>query len=174
MPAKPVKFGLKLWILADSLNGFTYDFEVYTGKDEPLHENGLGFTVLMKLNEPLLDQSYHFYFDNFYTSPAAVKDLYKRGTPSCGTITEYRKGLPDNMKDGKSWARKKQRCDICWERVDGLLAVQWKDNKVVTMLLSIDVATEYVKVEHKRKIDDKWDRHCYNKWLYFIPNSPSK
>ena len=90
-----MKFGLKLWVLADSLNGYTYDFDIYTGKGEPLHEQGLGYTVVMKLVSLLLDQGYNFYFDNFYTSPAITNDLYiyhQRNTPSCGTITENRKG----------------------------------------------------------------------------------
>jgi hypothetical protein len=29
---KPVKWGIKLWVLADSLNGYTVDFDVYIGK----------------------------------------------------------------------------------------------------------------------------------------------
>ena len=110
-----MKFGLKLWVLADSLNGYTYDFDIYTGKGEPLHEQGLGYTVVMKLASPLLDQGYNFYFDNFYTSPAIINDLYQRNTPSCKTITEDRKGFPDCTKGGKVWARKKEKGDMRWE-----------------------------------------------------------
>ncbi|KAK0053882.1 piggyBac transposable element-derived protein 3 [Biomphalaria pfeifferi] len=29
---KPTKWGMKLWILADSLSGYTYDFDIYLGK----------------------------------------------------------------------------------------------------------------------------------------------
>ena len=98
MPLKPAKLGLKLWVLADSSNEYTYDFDIYTGKGEPLHEQGLGCTVVMKLASPLLDQGYNFYFDNFYTSPAVINDLYQLNTPSCGTITENRKGFPYCLK----------------------------------------------------------------------------
>ena len=76
MQLKPVTFGLKLWVLAHSLNGYIYDFDIYTGKREPLHEQGLGYTVVMKLASRLLDQGYNFYFNNFYTSPAIINDLY--------------------------------------------------------------------------------------------------
>ena len=49
MPAKPVKFGSKLWVLADSHNGYTCNFQIYTGKGEALHENGLGYTIVMRM-----------------------------------------------------------------------------------------------------------------------------
>ncbi|KAK0065268.1 piggyBac transposable element-derived protein 3 [Biomphalaria pfeifferi] len=31
---KPTKWGMKLWILADSLSGYTYDFDIYLGKQD--------------------------------------------------------------------------------------------------------------------------------------------
>jgi len=33
MKDKPTKWGLKLWVLADSGNGYSVDFNVYIGKD---------------------------------------------------------------------------------------------------------------------------------------------
>ena len=53
---KPTKWGIKLWVLADSSNGYTLDFNVYIGKsqhDEP-SRNGLGYDVVMKLVNPYL------------------------------------------------------------------------------------------------------------------------
>ena len=32
MKDKPTKWGMKLWVVADTVTGYTYDFEVYTGK----------------------------------------------------------------------------------------------------------------------------------------------
>ena len=48
---KPTKWGIKLWVLADSLNGYTCDFDVYRGRNaqQELSPNGLGYDVVMKL-----------------------------------------------------------------------------------------------------------------------------
>ena len=113
MPLKPVKFGLKLWVLADGLNGYTYDFDTYTGKGEPLHEQGLGYTFVMKLAS-FLDQGYNFYFDNFNTSPAIINYLYQHNTPSCGAITENwfqlcMEGVKDCMEGVKVWGKKNRK-----------------------------------------------------------------
>ncbi|XP_028407218.1 uncharacterized protein LOC114529600 isoform X2 [Dendronephthya gigantea] len=71
MKNKPTKWGIKLWVLADSSNGYTIDFNVYIGKskhDAP-SSHGLGYDVVMKLVNPYLGQGYHVYFDNFFSSP---------------------------------------------------------------------------------------------------------
>ena len=111
MPLKPVKFGLKLWVLADSLNGYTYGFDIYTGKKgEPLHEQGLGYTVVMKLASPLLEQEYNFYFDNFYTSPAIINNLYNVILHLVGQQLKIEKASQIIcMKGGKVWGRKKKK-----------------------------------------------------------------
>ena len=48
---KPNKWGIKLWVLADSINGYTVDFNVYIGKaaGQNVSANGLGYDVVMKL-----------------------------------------------------------------------------------------------------------------------------
>lgn len=156
---KPTKWGIKLWVLADSANGYTYDFDVYTGRRNADHapsENGLGYDVVMKLAEPLVNQGYHFYFDNFYTSPKLVKDLFGLGIPSCGTAAENRRGFPDCMKKAQEWARRKNRGVMRWDRDGNCLALQWKDNRPVTMLTSIHVANEFRQVDRNVKVDNRW------------------
>ena len=51
MPMTPMKRGYKAWSLADSHNGYTYHFEIYTGKDEQPSGTGLGERVILKLTE---------------------------------------------------------------------------------------------------------------------------
>ena len=52
LPKKPKKWGVKLWVLADSLNGYVPAFEIYTGASDGA-EHGL---VVMKLMECYLDE----------------------------------------------------------------------------------------------------------------------
>jgi hypothetical protein len=45
MPAKPKKFGLKVWMLVDPLTNYVYNMKLYTGKPENGTETGLGEKV---------------------------------------------------------------------------------------------------------------------------------
>lgn len=82
---KVVKWGCKLRVLADPQTGYTIQFFVYTGKREKPSPNGLAFDVVTKLCEPYLDQGYHIYIDNFYTSTTLFLHLLARHTLACGT-----------------------------------------------------------------------------------------
>ena len=42
MPQKPVKRGIKVWALADAINGFVSMFQVYTDKQGNTVQKGLG------------------------------------------------------------------------------------------------------------------------------------
>ena len=91
-------------MLADSYNGYIQNFDVYAGKDgeETLSECGLGYSAIVKLMSPLLQQEYHLYTDNFDTSVMLCSDLFERGIYCCGTATENRKCFPPSMKGGKT------------------------------------------------------------------------
>ena len=45
----------------------------------------LGYDVVMTLKGPYLDQGYHLYVDNFYTSTQLLIDLFQHDTPAVGT-----------------------------------------------------------------------------------------
>ena len=68
MRNKPVKWGFKLWVLADT-SGYTIDFNMYTGKEEST-DHGLTFKVVVDLIEPFWFQGYEVYTDNYYSSPS--------------------------------------------------------------------------------------------------------
>ena len=45
---KPTKWGIKLWVLADSSNGYTINFNMYIGKSagRTVSEHGLGYFTI--------------------------------------------------------------------------------------------------------------------------------
>ena len=71
LPMKPIKRGFKVWVRADSSNGFISDFDVYTGKDGSATTN-LGTKVVERLSRVLVGGRYHLYFDNFFSSLSSV------------------------------------------------------------------------------------------------------
>ena len=155
---KPTKWGIKLWVLADSSKGYTYDFDVYIGRDAAAQRSihGLGYDVVQNLMNPLRHQGYHLYTDNFYTSTQLLQDLYDVGVVATGTVSKNRRGFPANLKNSKQWARGKDRGSMRWERNPPVLALQWKDNKVVSLLSTIDNANDVVYVSRKAKTNNVW------------------
>ena len=182
MKDKPTKWGIKIWVLADSDNGYTIDFNVYVGKSaaEETSEHGLGYDVVMKLMDPYLGQKYHLYLDNYYTSPQLVRDLFLHGTPSVGTGKLIRVGIPKCMKNVKEWAKRKQRGSPRWSRESGILYLQWVDSKPVTLLTTLGSANEAVSCTRRTKRNGRFqkvsvpqplDIHRYNQYMNAVDRS---
>lgn len=101
MPLKPTKRGIKVWVLADSHNGYFWRFEVYTGKQGDKVQKGLGAQVVKSLTQELKGKNFHVYFDNFFNSFDLLNDLVLDNIYACGTARSNRKGFPDALKDVK-------------------------------------------------------------------------
>ena len=65
-PTKPVKRGFKIWVRADSHNGYVSEFECYTGKKGDTSEVGLGGSVVTRLTRDLVGKNHHIYMDSFF------------------------------------------------------------------------------------------------------------
>ena len=66
MPQKAVKRGIKVWVLADAINGFISMFQLYTGKQGNTVQMGLGANLVTTLTEPYIKTFRRVYFDNFF------------------------------------------------------------------------------------------------------------
>ena len=53
LPMKPIKCRFKVWVRADSHNGYLCNFEIYTGKEDSIETN-LGAKVVKKLSRTLV------------------------------------------------------------------------------------------------------------------------
>ena len=77
---KPVKWGIKAFVLSDATNGYVYKMQVYTGKGmettEP--EVELCSRVVLDLMSGLERHGLDLYTDDYYTSPELYLELYKR------------------------------------------------------------------------------------------------
>ena len=97
LPMKPIKRGIKVWVLGDSSNRYFCNFQVYTGKVNNTTEKGLGARVVKDLTSDLKGK-YHRFFDNYFTSTSLLVDLSKDGIYACGTARKDRVGFPEALK----------------------------------------------------------------------------
>ncbi|KAM4604656.1 piggyBac transposable element-derived protein 4-like [Polymixia lowei] len=135
MKAKPTKWGLKFFVLAD-VNGYTVDFRLYTGKSRLSSGKGLTFDVVSSLvNKEYLGSGYIVYCDNFYTSPALFQHLREQGFGACGTYRQGRVGVPSTQENALH--KKSPRGSIRWIRDGDLLYVKWMDTREVSLCTTV-------------------------------------
>lgn len=109
-----MRWGFKFWVLACPDTGYTYKFEVYTGKRLTKTNFGLGYDVAMSLMDGMFKQGYHLFVDNFYSSPHLFNDLLEKGCRATGTVRENRKGFPNGLANAIT--KKEPRGTIRWFR----------------------------------------------------------
>ena len=83
-PIKPVKLDLKIWVRADSHNGYVCEFECYTGrKDDGTVEKGIGGSVVTKLTKDLWGSLIIYlrttFFIHFFISQFIIRDFLLYG-----------------------------------------------------------------------------------------------
>jgi len=99
------KWGIKFWMLCDSVTKYCLGFFCYKGvkhsDDKDLvQKHGLGYVVVQKLLSigNYLNKGYHLFTDNFFTSLRLAKALLLENTYLTGTIRRNRKEIPPEAK----------------------------------------------------------------------------
>lgn len=101
-PQKPTKWGLRVYVLAESQTGYVSVIEPYFGSattkallhpDKPFTER-IVLHLLSRLETDCPAEGRHIYTDRFYTSLALADYLYEKKTHFTGTIMPNRKNLP--------------------------------------------------------------------------------
>ena len=102
MPAKPRKYGIKVWVRADSHNGYVNEFDVYVGRPQGNRpEVGLGRKVIERLSSRLEGKGHHSYCDNYFSSVAGFQERFSKQVYMCGTVKSNCKGFPAELKAKK-------------------------------------------------------------------------
>ena len=80
MRDKPVKHGIKVFVLADGKYGYIKQIQIYSGKNSTLSQNELGLStkVVFDLVKGLESSHHKLYVDNYYTSPLLFLKLYNK------------------------------------------------------------------------------------------------
>ena len=97
LPAKPTKYGIKVWMRADPVNGYTNEFKVYTVKENGVPKIGLASRVVQDMTRRIWGRNHIVNIDNYFTSPALFTTLLENNTYARGIIHSNRKGFPFNQ-----------------------------------------------------------------------------
>ena len=135
--SKPTKWGIKAFLLCDSATAYCYRFEIYIAKNSVFEGENLGLTTALVLNltKGTENMGHILYTDNFYTSPVLAYNLKNRGIGIVGTVRKNRKCYPKQLADVKDRDLHKGECK--WMMSDGMLALVWKDNRLVHLLSTV-------------------------------------
>ena len=140
MRNKPIKWGIKVFVLADATNGYVRNLQVYTGKsiENDGHASvGLCSRVVLDMMFDLHHSGLHLYTDNFYTSPLLYLTLYNKGINACGTCRPNRSHFPPELI---CKATKHNSGHYDYRSNGPLLACVWVDKRTIYFLSTIHVA----------------------------------
>ncbi|XP_054614360.1 piggyBac transposable element-derived protein 4-like [Dunckerocampus dactyliophorus] len=124
-PQKPIKYGIKSYILCDSYSGYCYNMQPDVGQARSLPD------TVFSLLDRLPGHGYTLFMDNFYNSVALCEQLLKSKTNVCGTLRKNR-GEPQIF-------RELTKSDLGVEgklvRHNGrVLVVAWQEKRLVKMV----------------------------------------
>lgn len=173
------RWGIKFWMLCDSITHYCLAFFCYRGakleqdKDDT-KKFGLGHVVVMNLLKigNYLDKGYHIFVDNFFTSIQLAKTLLERITYITGTIRRNRKYIPRE-------AQVSQVGKPNYYKSDDILLCSYRDKKTKkhpVILISTNSNTSGVTVKKYRgSYETQTEKpqmiHEYNKYMGGIDES---
>ena len=153
---KAIWRGFKVWVLADSDNGYFVDVDIYVGRssDETV-ERDLASRVVLKLTESYRNKHHQLFCDNFFTSPALFYELHRHGVYVCGTVRSDRRGFPADLK----WLRLERGSHEFRQR-GNLGAVVWQDKRQVCVLSTMHNPADTTQVQRKEKNGTRTTLSC--------------
>ena len=135
---KPHKWGIKVFVLADSSCNFLLKYRIYTGKADFVVDRGRSFgeQIVEQLMTNYLNKGHILYLDNFYTAPKLAYSMMVSQTGVIGTVKENRKDFPVNLK--KSKKRMKKQDPPAFMSSGNMVCVTWHDSKRVSLISTVD------------------------------------
>lgn len=148
MPAKPVKRGIKVWMLCDAQSAYLSRFDIYLGRQDNRTEHGLGYNVVMRLSDHLQHSFRWLFFDNFFTGVELLEQLLEVGLYACGTVRCNRKGFPQELKK-PSDVKNRGDFKVLQKRNSNVTASVWKDKRLVHHLSTLSDPQEVLPAQRQ-------------------------
>ncbi len=111
-------------------------------------EQGLGARVVKDLVRPIQGHNHIVNCDYYFTSPALFEDLLQNRTYARGTVRTNRKDFPARLLDDRQLRR---QGDLVRAQKGDLMAVRWRDKRIVSFLSTADRATDVVNVTRRHR-----------------------
>ena len=158
IPSKRARYGILSYCLCESDTGYTWNIEIAAGREDNLRmlenvpEDTRNFTfsekIVLVLIQDLLNQGYHLYVDNFFTSVRLAMFLFTQKTLVTGTIRSCR-GVPEILKTKevkpKSVAFCRRKEVLCVKSVD-------RKSSGLKTLYMVDTANKAATEERTRTL----------------------
>ena len=118
-----------------------------SGKDVTLPaSSSVTESIVLELAKGLENRGHNLYCDNYYTSIPLFSSLQRLGFGACGTVRSNRRGVPKEVTTTKL-----AKGEVLTAQADhGILAMQWKDKRPVTLLSTIHDDSMVTKVRRTR------------------------
>uniref|UniRef100_A0A8C1NK07 Si:ch211-130m23.5 n=1 Tax=Cyprinus carpio TaxID=7962 RepID=A0A8C1NK07_CYPCA len=160
MPSKPLRKGLKVWMLCDSRSGYCHRTRIYVGKpSDDLAAAALSHKVVTSLVRGLEGRHHHIFMDSFFTSVPLLQHLLHQGLYACGPTNPCRRGYPEALKPrnvGKLAPGEFYQCQH-----GNLVATITKDAKIVKNMRGVDLCDQLRECYQVGRPCKKW-------WRYFL------
>lgn len=154
-PAKPNKFGIKLYQCCESSSGYIVSFDIYDGTPGCAHFSELvgldqdatqttKIVIGLLARSGLLGKGHKIFLDNYYTSPELAAELDANDTYLCGTVRVNRKGMPRAFPLIKLKAG-----DSVYRRKGNMLVIKFHEKRDVHIISTVHEAT-YTILQNRR------------------------
>lgn len=138
IPSKPAKYGIKVFSLVDAKMSYTYNLEVYAGKQPPgsFDISNKPEDVVKRLCEPVFGTNRNIILDNWFTSYNLVQTMLTlHKLTIVGTIRKNKRELPTSFVTTKN--KPVYSCTFGFQENCTIVSYIPKKNKVVILISSL-------------------------------------
>lgn len=152
MPAKPAKYGIKVFWCCDAKNGFALESFLYSGRDGDQRAVGLAKRIVLQLTKQFYRTSRNVFVDRYFSSHDLLDELLQNGLTMTGTLSKNRRDVPAVLKSTRG--REVFDSVFLWNHENRALLLSYtpKKNKNVLLISSMHNSGEISAREDRKPV----------------------